>query len=363
MRITIVPPRKAALRNSADDDRFLGGIETACLELSDALASRGHELSILGHPATRRLARGLNDAELEQTSGDALLVCNDMRLFNSGRFAQRILWVHNPLSFEKALRKGQMIPIWSKRPAAVFGSISSRDSFSPLFSFSSRTVIPLGVTHEFAGVTDQRSGPPRFAFVSQAQRGLKKTVEVFGHIVRPQRADAELHVFGSKPSDIGIDEVTARAMGVTFHPRSGKNDLAEFYAGTTALICVGAKDETFCLAAAEAQCAGVPVLTLGIGSLDERVSHGLNGLIANSFEELAQQAVALCADEELLVLLKAGAIKQRGAFTWARSAKLWEILLASGERSAHRLHNISSPDREALPQVARAADHIAIFKP
>jgi glycosyltransferase involved in cell wall biosynthesis len=332
MRITIVPPRKAPLRNCADDDRFLGGIETACLELSDALAARGHELTILGEPSSRRLARGISDTELAQMQGDALLVCNDMRLFNGGTFAQRILWIHNPLSFEKAFRKGQMLPIWSKRPAAVFGSASSRDSFPSVFTFASRTIIPLGVTQEFSHVTDQRSGPPRFAFVSQAQRGLKKTVETFGSIVRAQQEDAQLHVFGSTPSDIGISEERARAIGVYFHPRCGKDELAKVYAGTTALICIGAKDETFCLAAAEAQCAGVPVLTLGIGSLSERVSHGLNGLIASSFEELGQQALALCRDEELLGVLKAGALTQRGAFTWARSAKLWESYLLSTPR-------------------------------
>ncbi len=331
MHITIVPPRKAELCNSDGDDRFLGGIETACLELSDALTLRGHDVSILGRPASHRFARGLTDAELERSSGDALLVCNDMRLLDKGSFTQRILWIHNPLSFEKAFRKGQMLPIWSKRPPAVFLSTCSRDTFPSIFTFKSRTVIPYGVTEDFSAVYDQRSGPPRFAFVSQPQRGLKKVVEVFSTIVRAQQSDAEFHIFGSKPSDVGVTEETARQFGIYFHSRTGKNVLADFYAGTTALFCVGAKDETFCLAAVEAQCAGLPVLTLGIGSLEERVSHGLNGLIAGSFEELAHQAVALCRDEELLLLLKAGAMKQRGAFTWARSAKLWEAFLTSGE--------------------------------
>ncbi len=71
---------------------------------------------------------------------------------------------------------------------------------------------------------------------------------------------------------------------------------------------------------------------MGIGSLAERVSHGLNGLIAGSFEELGHQALALCRDEELLAILKTGALKQRGAFTWARSAKLWESFLLSTPR-------------------------------
>ena len=327
MKITIAPSFHSRLTDAQGSDGALGGIETACLELGDALVARGHEVTILGQPAVHRKARPLGWSQLGESHGDALISCNDARVLSAGRFKARIFWSHNPLAVEKAVRKKQFGPIWSARPPAVFGSRDALEAISPLLRFRSRTVIPLGVTALFESVRTNLPGNPHFAFVSQSQRGLPGVCRVWADKVRPAAPAARLHVFGSMPASASLTTVAAAAAGILFHPRADKQELARFYETAMALICVGAADETFCLAAAEAQCAGLPVLTLGIGALGERVSHGVNGLRADSFEAMAGDAIRLCQDPELGLLLREGALRTRGQFSWARSAKLWEALL------------------------------------
>jgi glycosyltransferase involved in cell wall biosynthesis len=115
-------------------------------------------------------------------------------------------------------------------------------------------------------------------------------------------------------------------------PRTGssfklKSELADFYATATAMIYPGALDETFCIAAAEAQAMGLPVITLGIGSLSERVQQGINGIVCKTYRDLGLHACRVADDEELWKLLHKGAISTAKLLTWQRTAKLWEALM------------------------------------
>ena len=48
------------------------------------------------------------------------------------------------------------------------------------------------------------------------------------------------------------------------------------------LLVPGHKSELFCIAAEEARELCIPIITLGIGSLSERVEHGVTGYIAKN---------------------------------------------------------------------------------
>ena len=122
LKITILPPLHSALSDGRGSDGALGGIETACLELGDALVDRGHQVRIAGRFANHRKAQAMDWAQLAASDGDALIACNDARVLHAGGFQTRVFWSHNPLAVEKAIRKKQFAPIWMHRPHAVFGS-------------------------------------------------------------------------------------------------------------------------------------------------------------------------------------------------------------------------------------------------
>ena len=56
-------------------------------------------------------------------------------------------------------------------------------------------------------------------------------------------------------------------------------------------ITPGHKTEVFCLAAEEARELCIPIVTLGHGSLYERVEHGITGFIAKDKKEFISYAI------------------------------------------------------------------------
>jgi glycosyltransferase involved in cell wall biosynthesis len=329
MNLTIACPTKVSFHLESQQSQGLGGIETACIELANALAARGHAITLLTRTDAPRSAGGVINLPLEafaDTKGDALLSANDTRLLGAARHGRKVLWMHNPLTLEKSVRKGQLIPILRHRPHAVFGSLCAERGCSPLYPFASRHVIPLGISAPFLASRLDQARALRFVWASQPRRGLQPTLQAWLRAV-PHLRGASFHIFGAGAERTGLTEVEMCAGNIILQPRATKAALAGFYETAAAMIFPGAADETFCLAAAEAQCAGLPVLTLGIGALAERVQHGVNGLVCRDYDDLSHAIATLCKDPAHLARLREGAQALRSQMGWEHVAQLWESLL------------------------------------
>ena len=83
----------------------------------------------------------------------------------------------------------------------------------------------------------------------------------------------------------------------------------------------GHKSELYCLAAEEARELCIPIVTLGIGSLSERVNHGKTGFIANSEKEFASYTMELFDDNNLWMQIRNNLFSLRGSQKWEKSAE------------------------------------------
>ena len=86
------------------------------------------------------------------------------------------------------------------------------------------------------------------------------------------------------------------------------------------LLVPGHKGEIFCIAAEEARELCIPIVTLGIGSLSERVEHGITGFVAKNPEEFADYTLKIFNDENLWKDLRDNLIKLRGTKKWDKVA-------------------------------------------
>jgi glycosyltransferase involved in cell wall biosynthesis len=92
--------------------------------------------------------------------------------------------------------------------------------------------------------------------------------------------------------------------------------LAAALAASGVMLYRGDPGETFCLAAGEAQVAGVPCVVEDIGCVAERVIDGVTGCVARDYGQFAERAVALLADGALWRRQSRAAMRlQRG---WGR---------------------------------------------
>ena len=65
----------------------------------------------------------------------------------------------------------------------------------------------------------------------------------------------------------------------------------------------------------------MPIVTLGIGCLNERVEHGKTGYIANNKDEFANYTLELFKNDDLWNSMRNNLIKQRGKKTWSLVSK------------------------------------------
>jgi glycosyltransferase involved in cell wall biosynthesis len=327
MRVTIACATNVVFNLESPRSEGLGGIETACIELALALAARGHAVTLLTRTDKPMSLSGVANEKLDtlaDVTGDALIVTNDARPFRLSRHTHRVLWFHNELPIEKGIRRGQLGAIVRYHPHAVFGGVVADRACSSLYPFASRQAIPLGVSAEFLSSRLDMSRSLKFVWISKPRRELKPTVEAWLRAHPRLPKGTSFHLFGVDQPALGIAVDEARRSDIVLHPRQTKAELATFYESAIAAICPGSKGETFCLAAAEAQCAGLPVLTLGIGALTERVQHGINGLVCRDTNQLSDALVEIATDTELCTLLRRGAQHNRALMSWDRVAALWE---------------------------------------
>jgi glycosyltransferase involved in cell wall biosynthesis len=337
LKIVVACPTKAEFTIEALTDSRLGGLETANVELSRALADRGHRVILATRTPDTFERSGVTTvplATIGQQSCDVLISSNDARMFDHAKpGARKLLWLHNPLAFEKSIRKHQLPAFIRHRPEAVFVGTFAEKDMTSLYPFRSRNVIPHGISGLFLTRNLELPRRKHFVWASQRQRGLKETLDTWTRHVAPKVADASFHIFGSLAQDLGLTDAQAAQNRIVFHGSKLKSELADFYATATAMIYPGALDETFCIAAAEAQAMGLPVITLGIGSLSERVQQGINGIVCKTYRDLGLHACRVADDEELWKLLHKGAISTAKLLTWRRTAKLWEALMLNGTAS------------------------------
>jgi glycosyltransferase involved in cell wall biosynthesis len=330
LRIVLACPTRVPFHLDSLSEGGLGGTETANIELAHALAARGHRVTLATRTSQIREREGVVNVPLDglaQHPCDVLISSNDASVFTRTG-SRKVLWLHNPLQIEKAVRRSQIGPFWRHRPDAVFVGTVAESEASRLYPFRSRTVIPHGVTKLFRQAPLGNKRGNHFVWASQKQRGLARTIACWTKHVAPSAMEPTLHVFGTRADEMDLSAEQAIRARIVFHGSTSKGELASFYASAKAMIYPGAADETFCMAAAEAQAAGLPVVTLGIGSLAERVQHGVNGLIGASYDEMGLQARRVLEDMELWTLLHQGALRDRDLLTWERSAKLWETLVS-----------------------------------
>ena len=331
--IVLICATKAHFNGRSLDTEGLGGIETTVIGLAQALAALGYKVTAVTRGTPDIEHKGVSWrslSELPNISCDVAIACNDARHFSKlASVRRKFIWLHNPLQFERAVRKKQFFSIIRHRPELVCVGKDQLSRLSLFLPFGRSYVIGHGISDAFfeaprAPLAERKN---RVIWVSQPHRGLARTLRSWVATVLPAVPDAEFHAFGATAEYCGMSKEELRKANVTLHPRATKQMLASFYSTAKLLLYPGAKDETYCLAAAEAQCMGIPVVTRGIGSLKERVTHGVSGLIARRHRDFAKAAVSVLTDDTLWLRLSEGAQALRPQLTWQAAALKWQVII------------------------------------
>ena len=99
-----------------------------------------------------------------------------------------------------------------------------------------------------------------------------------------------------------------------------QNQLLEDLKKSRIYLIPGHKAETFCLSAEEAKELCIPIVTMGLGCLSERVIHNKTGLIAKNKKEFIDYTIQLFSDDDIWTNFRRNLLSIRGENSWSKVA-------------------------------------------
>jgi glycosyltransferase involved in cell wall biosynthesis len=277
----------------------IGGIETLNYELAQKLA-KINKLQIYLATDTKKIITinniknlPIKDLDKIKINFDAIISSNYSKIFNNFPNSKKIYWMHNTLSFEKALRKKILFSLLFNKVKVVFVSKYLNNITSNLYLFNKRMVIPNFLSSTFVNLKRNYSRKKIFVWSVKRDRGLKNVIDIWIKKIHPTNPEAKLYIYGINKKLFRKDLNFYKKNNIYFFGLVEKRILKKIYNKSLAMICLG-YDETFCLNALEANACGLPIITFGHTALKDFTFNNKNGYLVNNYDQLANKINDLC---------------------------------------------------------------------
>jgi glycosyltransferase involved in cell wall biosynthesis len=277
----------------------IGGIETLNYELAQKLA-KINKLQIYLATDTKKIIsinniKNLPTKDLDKTkiNFDVIISSNYSKIFNYFPYSKKIYWMHNTLSFEKALRKKILFSLLFNKVKVVFVSKYLNNITSNLYLFNKRMVIPNFLSSTFVNLKRNYSRKKIFVWSVKRDRGLKNVIDIWIKKIHPTNPEAKLYIYGINKKSFRKNINFYKKHNIYFFGLVQKRILKKIYNKSLAMICLG-YDETFCLNALEANACGLPIITFGHTALKDFTFNNKNGYLVNNYDDLANKINDLC---------------------------------------------------------------------
>jgi glycosyltransferase involved in cell wall biosynthesis len=356
MRLVLLDPALTFASDHAFATRPRGGIAQATVYLADALAGRGHDVTLACREETGqrnsgvRLAdvrQGLDAARLCEWAADGIIVLNDSHVLArvmpiKPPKAPSLLWIHHPpdVRWGEGGRSvhGLETPEGGLADALVFVSGWQKQAYARIWPLDQERchVIANAVGDVFAALSKKpiaKRKPWKVIFTSAPYNGLDVLLQAWP-LILALAPEAELEVlsglaiYGDSEDQFAPHYAAlaslpnARYIGPLPHAA-----LAERLAAATVFVRPGPSDETSCIAAMEALAAGCRVVTADVGALRETCRE--RAIYVEPYADGLAGRFARAVAAQLTQLDEASMPPPARMPTWAERAEEWEMLIRS----------------------------------
>ena len=304
MKILFYCPFKFSLKSK--NIKSLGGIESLNLELTKYLSNTNNKIylaTFCNNESRKKNLINLPISKLKRENHnynfDYVISSNDPNIFDLFKNSKKILWMHNTLAIEKALRKKKLLSILKNKITAVFVSRYLERKTSNLYFFNKKIIIPNFLSNKFIIKKCNYKRKNNFIWSVQREKGLKETLNMWVNFVYPKNRKTKLFIFGINKSKFIKLKDYYKKYNIIFVGRVKKNILKKTYKTSLGMICLG-YDETFCLNAIEANACGLPVITFGETALKDIIKNNYNGLIVKDYRSLSLKILELLNKDQLI---------------------------------------------------------------
>jgi len=293
---------------------IIGGSEKTLINITNELAKEDNFIiKVFNNTSNKSIINNvswmnINEIDpLEQVN--YVIAMSDANLFKYMSCKNNFLWSHSVQSFEKFIRKRQLIPFFKYKPIMILEGDYHYKTRSFLTSFYGKKILKIAPDNDFINTkVDLNKLPPANAiFTTKSDRNINFLLNTW-HQIKKKSIHSKLFINPPHSlTEMNIqDEVILRKKGE-------KKLLIEDLINSRVFLTPGHKTEVFCLAAEEARELCIPIVTMGFGSLYERVEHGLTGFVAKNKKEFIEYTNLLLNDNNIYYKLKDNLIKRKNS--------------------------------------------------
>lgn len=242
---------------------------------------------------------------------DFLISMSDINLFPNYK-CKKYLWSHSVQTIEKFIRKGQLIPFLKHKPKIILEGDYHYKNRSWMTSCFGKDILKISADDDFINTTIDVHNIPKnnVIFNTRPDRNLKVVLEAW-KTIKKKVNNAILYI--NPPYELTKEEIN---LDIRIRHKGSKFDLIEDLKNSKLMLNPGHKGEVFCLVAEEARTMCLPIVTMGIGSLHERVIDNVTGYICSDLDQLISKSVSILKDDKLYLTLKSNLYEKRKTRTY-----------------------------------------------
>ena len=296
------------------------GAENIIINLSSSFSKMGHKVIVYNNCVKNLLIENVYWKNInylkEKPTFDIAITNNDIRLLDKIDAKKKLAISHSIQTLEKFVRKKQLLSyLYNKPKIILLGDYHYQKRFILLRLFGSFKT-DWAVDNIFINRQIEINNKPNNAiFTSHSDRNLDLLVKIWRDYIFPRNLNQKLFITPLK--------MNLKKFNIYNRMFSNKYNLIKDLINARLLLIPGHKAELFCISAEEGRELCIPIVTLGIGSLKERVLHGETGFIANNEKEFSYFTDLLFNDDNLYQKIRINLFKLRGSKNWPNIAKLF----------------------------------------
>ena len=318
MKICFVDTTKLEYTHKDIDDKKIRGSESSIINLSKKLSELGNDVCIFNHSKVEIVNnkyswQNISKIEKHKQDFDVVISNNDSEILSIFDCKKKYVLSHSILNIEKAIRKKQFFSYFANKPKYLLLGSYHKKKMSKIFSIYGNYIINYGVDEIFENqiITDNYDKNLSF-FTSRQDRNLNLLIDVWKNGINQKRKESKLFI-----TPISKDLIS---YNIYNREMLNKKAFIDDIIRSRMIILPGHKAELSCLAAMEASELCLPIVTMGIGSLSERVEHLVTGLVSKSKKDFTENILELYNNDALWNEIKFNLKLRRGSNSWSKIA-------------------------------------------
>lgn len=329
MKICFIDYTKFKYSFKDKNSPVLRGAETTLINLSYNLSLLNNEVYVYNNCSEKISLKNyfwkdINELDEFTNRFDVAIANGDINFLNKIKAKKKFAISYSLQSIEKFIRKKQLLGYLKNRPKIILIGKYHKKKRNLLTRIWGHDFLELSIDDNFIKSDvkiDKKNLSNQAIFTSRADRNGSKLVEIWKNKIFVNKKNINLLITPSK------EMIDFRKFNIFYRKMLNQLDLIKDLKNSRVMLVPGHKAELFCLAAEEARELCIPIVTLGIGSLKERVIHHQTGFIAKTEDEFAKYTLDIFNDNELCMYFKKNLYKLRNSNNWLNSSiKFLEVL-------------------------------------